>query len=45
VISLKAVAYSSYCNTVSGSSVIEAYFSGQLASFSAVMLLVGSSDM
>jgi len=45
VISLEVVAYSLYCNQWSGSSGIEAYLSGQLASFSAVTLLVGSSGL
>jgi len=40
VLSLEAVACSSYCNTVSGSGGIEAYISGQLASFSVLSLLV-----
>jgi len=41
MISLEAVAYSSYCNMASGSGGIEV--SGQLASFNALTLLVGSS--
>jgi len=46
VISLEAVAYSSYTVTRwSGSGVTEAYLCGQLASFSALTLLVGSSDL
>jgi len=45
VISLEAVAYSSYCNTVEFQGGIEAYLSGQLASFSALTLLVGSLDL
>jgi len=45
VLSLEAVAYSSHCNTVEWSGGIEAYISGQLASFSALALLVGSSGL
>jgi len=45
VISLAAVAYSSYCNMVGWSGGIEASLSGQLASFSALTLLVGSSGL
>jgi len=45
VISLEAVTYSSYCTQWSGSGGIEAYLSGQLASFSALTLLAGSSDL
>jgi len=49
VLSPEAVAYSLYCNTVEWCGVvlqwIEAYLSGQLASFSALTLLVGSSDL
>jgi len=41
VISLEAVAYSSW----DGSGGIEVYLSGQLASFSALTLLVRSSDL
>jgi len=35
----------SFARQDSGSGVIEAYLSGQLASFSALTLLVGSSDL
>jgi len=48
VISLEAVAYSSLVHIVtrwSGSGGTEAYLSGQLASFSALTLLVGSSGL
>jgi len=45
VISLEAVAYSSYLTQWSGSGGTEAYLSGQLASFGAFTLLVGSSDV
>jgi len=45
VFCLEAVAYSSHCNTWSGSVGTEACLSGQLASFGALMLLVGSSGL
>jgi len=47
VISLEAVAYSSYCVVTrwSGSGVIEAYLSGQLAFFGALTLLIELSAM
>jgi len=52
VISLEAVAYSYYSVSLvhivtqwSGSGETEAYLSGQLASFSALTLLVGSSGL
>jgi len=45
VISLEAVATVPIVMRWSGSSGIEAYLSGQLASFSAFALWVGSSDL
>jgi len=48
VISLEALPTVSLLHIVtqwSGSSGIEAYLSGQIASFSALTLLVGSSDL
>jgi len=45
VINLEAVAYSSYCNMMELFWWDLAYFSDQLASFSALTLLVGSSGL
>jgi len=45
VLSLEVVAMVNIVTQWSGSDAIEAYLSGQLASFSGFMLLVGSSGL